>query len=86
MHENNIIYRDLKPENILIDKNGHLKLIDFGLVKIDIGSINNNNSYCGTLAYLSPEMVLNKGHGKAVDWYGLGLIALELICGKNPFI
>ena len=53
LHKNNVIYRDLKPENILIQRNGYLKLTDFGFAKV----LNNGrtNTMCGTPDYISPE-------------------------------
>jgi serum/glucocorticoid-regulated kinase 2 len=57
IHSKNIIYRDLKPENIVLDSGGHIKLIDFGLSK-EIQASENNQSFCGTYAYLAPEMIL----------------------------
>ena len=83
LHSKNIIYRDLKPENILINKNGYLKLTDFGFAKI----LENEKTYtlCGTPEYLAPEIILNKGHGKAVDWWTLGILLYEMLVGIDPF-
>ena len=83
LHSKNIIYRDLKPENILINKNGYLKLTDFGFAKV----INNNKTYtlCGTPEYLAPEIILNKGHGKPVDWWTMGILLYEMLVGIDPF-
>ena len=66
LHSKNIIYRDLKPENILIQKNGYLKLTNFGFAKY----LDNGKTYtlCGTPEYLAPEIILNNGHGKPADW------------------
>ena len=82
LHNKNIIYRDLKPENILIDKNGYLKLTDFGFAKICKGR---TYTLCGTPGYISPEILLNKGHGKPVDWWTLGILLYEMIVGIDPF-
>ena len=60
----NVIYRDLKPENILIGNDNHIKLADFGLAKENIKDNNLTSSFCGSPAYLSPEMVNRKGAGK----------------------
>ena len=57
MHENNFIYRDLKPENLLLDKQGHIKLTDFGLSKIIADSDGTAFSLCGTPEYLAPEIL-----------------------------
>ncbi len=83
LHSKNIVYRDLKPENILINKNGYLKLTDFGFAK----QLENEKTYtlCGTPEYLAPEIILNKGHGKAVDWWTLGILLYEMLVGIDPF-
>ena len=82
LHNKNIIYRDLKPENILIDSKGYLKLTDFGFAKVCIGR---TYTLCGTPGYISPEILLNKGHGKPVDWWTLGILLYEMIVGIDPF-
>ena len=82
LHNKNIIYRDLKPENILIHKSGYLKLTDFGFAKIVEGR---TYTLCGTPEYLAPEIILNKGHGKPVDWWTSGILLYEMIAGIDPF-
>ncbi len=52
LHANSIIYRDLKPENIMLDKEGNIKLIDFGMVKDKFKTHAPNNTICGTSEYL----------------------------------
>ena len=75
LHSKNIIYRDLKPENLLISDEGFLKLTDFGFAKVVEGR---TYTLCGTPEYLCPEILLNKGHGKAVDWWTLGILIYEM--------
>jgi serine/threonine protein kinase len=58
MHEKNIIHRDIKPENILWGEDGEIKLSDFGW---SIKSNQPRETLCGTLDYLSPEMLEGKG-------------------------
>ena len=82
MHSKDIIYRDLKPENILITKDGYLKLTDFGFAKIIDGR---TFTLCGTPEYLAPEILLQKGHGKPVDWWCLGILIYEMLVGIDPF-
>jgi len=85
LHSLDVIYRDLKPENILLDNTGHICLTDFGLSKeLDLDN-KEATTFCGTPEYLAPEIVLNKGHGKAVDWWSLGILTYELTVGIPPF-
>ena len=83
LHSKNIIYRDLKPENILITKTGYLKLTDFGFTKfLDEGK---TYTLCGTPEYLAPEIIMNTGHGKPVDWWTMGVLLYEMLVGIDPF-
>ncbi|KAF3940548.1 Phototropin-2 [Dactylella cylindrospora] len=83
LHDRGIVYRDLKPENILLDARGHVKLVDFGFAK-QIGS-QETYTLCGTPEYLSPEVIQSRGHTTAVDWWALGILTYEFLCGFPPF-
>ena len=85
MHNNNYIYRDLKPENILIDKEGNIKLTDFGLSKILPEEQTTTYTMCGTAEYLAPEILFGKGYDKTCDWFSFGVVLFEMFCGYHPF-
>jgi serum/glucocorticoid-regulated kinase 2 len=88
MHGMDIIFRDLKTENLLLDMQGHLSLTDFGLAKEAVtgsGIEGGTKTFCGTPEYLSPEMLENRGHGKGVDWWALGIVLFEMLTGFPPF-
>lgn len=85
LHKNNVIFRDLKPENILLDSEGHLRISDFGLSKLLENPKDKAYTLCGTLKYIAPEIIKNKGYDKSVDWWSLGCIYYEMLTGKVPF-
>ncbi|XP_029459559.1 cAMP-dependent protein kinase catalytic subunit PRKX isoform X2 [Rhinatrema bivittatum] len=82
LHLKEIVYRDLKPENILLDKEGHIKITDFGFAK---KLTDRTWTLCGTPEYLAPEVIQSKGHGRAVDWWALGILIFEMLAGFPPF-
>lgn len=85
LHKRGIIFRDLKPENVVLDEFGHAKITDFGLSKDGIEFGEKTWSFCGSYAYLAPEMVLKRGHDTSLDWYLLGVVLYEMLEGVPPF-
>ena len=87
LHKNKFLYRDLTPENILIKENGYVTLLDFSYAKRF--EENNNNLYTNTLIgkpnYIPPEMILNKPYNQSCDFWALGIILYELLCGFDPY-
>merc|ERR1712006_62900 len=68
-----------------MEASGYSKLTDFGFAKI-IEPGTRTYTLCGTPEYIAPEVLLNKGHGKPVDWWTLGILVYEMIVGYPPFV
>uniref|UniRef100_A0AAX7U3X8 non-specific serine/threonine protein kinase n=1 Tax=Astatotilapia calliptera TaxID=8154 RepID=A0AAX7U3X8_ASTCA len=85
LHSAKIVYRDLKLENLMLDKDGHIKITDFGLCKEGITDAATMKTFCGTPEYLAPEVLEDNDYGRAVDWWGLGVVTYEMMCGRLPF-
>eukprot|EP00930_Biecheleria_cincta_P035304 TRINITY_DN24284_c0_g1_i1.p1 TRINITY_DN24284_c0_g1~~TRINITY_DN24284_c0_g1_i1.p1 ORF type:complete len:780 (+),score=113.97 TRINITY_DN24284_c0_g1_i1:18-2357(+) len=84
LHERHTIFRDLKPDNVVMDEANHAMLTDFGLSKEGVG-IRGTRSFCGSVAFLAPEILLRKGHGHTVDIYNLGVLLFAMLTGLPPF-
>nr|GAT46623.1 kinase-like protein [Mycena chlorophos] len=83
LHSKHVIHRDIKPENLLLGLNGDLKIADFGW-SVHAPSLR-RMTLCGTLDYLPPEMVEGKEHNEKVDFWALGVLMYEFLCGGPPF-
>ncbi|XP_031752056.1 serine/threonine-protein kinase N2-like, partial [Xenopus tropicalis] len=73
LHQLGIVHRDLKLENLLLDRDGYLKIVDFGLSKDRFGYSDRTNTVCGTRTYMAPEIYLKLGYGMSADWWALGI-------------
>lgn len=85
-HHFQIVHRDIKPQNILINKDGNVKVTDFGIATASTqATITQTNSVLGSVHYLSPEQARGGVANKKSDIYSLGIVMFELLTGKLPF-
>lgn len=85
-HETGLIHRDIKPQNVLIDRNGKVKITDFGIaVALSATALTQTNSVLGSVHYLSPEQARGGKATKLSDIYSLGIVFYELLTGQLPF-
>eukprot|EP00055_Hartaetosiga_balthica_P004806 m.13159 g.13159 ORF g.13159 m.13159 type:complete len:678 (-) comp4115_c0_seq1:177-2210(-) len=85
LHGIGVVYRDLKLDNVMLDHEGHVKIADFGMCKMDISDSNLTNTFCGTPDYLAPEILNEQDYGVSVDWWALGVLMFEMMAGQPPF-
>uniref|UniRef100_A0A8C5Q948 Protein kinase domain-containing protein n=1 Tax=Leptobrachium leishanense TaxID=445787 RepID=A0A8C5Q948_9ANUR len=85
LHMNGIIHRDLKPANILLDKEGHVKIIDFGLAAENVSFSEKVKGRFGTAYYMAPEVLSDEAYNQSADWWAFGMLLCRMLTGKLPY-
>jgi eukaryotic-like serine/threonine-protein kinase len=84
-HVQGVVHRDIKPSNILINNDGHIKISDFGIARIESSDLTQVGDVLGTPHYMAPEQFLGTQTDALADLFSVGVIAYEMLTGKKPF-
>jgi beta-lactam-binding protein with PASTA domain len=84
-HSRGVVHRDLKPLNVLIDREGRIRVTDFGIARAGGSEITRTGSVMGTAQYLSPEQAQGMDVTPAADIYSIGVMLFEMLTGRVPF-
>lgn len=84
-HDTGITHRDIKPGNVMITEHGEVKILDFGLAKVQNQTLTIGTQSLGTLAYMSPEQAQGQAVDHRTDLWALGVVMYEMLAGKRPF-
>jgi TPR repeat protein/tRNA A-37 threonylcarbamoyl transferase component Bud32 len=85
-HQHGVIHRDIKPSNLLLLPDGHLKIADFGVARLESSTVTRAGTILGTPSYMAPEQLAGRPVDRRADLFSAGVILYELLTGRRPFV
>lgn len=85
-HDHGVIHRDIKPENILLTKEGRIKIMDFGIARVESSNLTSVGTFMGTPAYMAPELFADQEADARSDLFAFGVVLYQIITGSRPFV
>jgi serine/threonine-protein kinase len=84
-HEAGVVHRDIKPANLMIDRDGRLKVTDFGIARTESSQVTRANTVIGSPGYMAPEQYTGAAVDRRVDIFAAGVLLYKLLSGVTPF-
>ena len=84
-HKAGIVHRDIKPANVMVDREGVVRILDFGIARIEGSAMTQDGALIGSLNYMSPEQMLGRPVDHRSDIFSVGSVAYELLCYQQAF-
>ncbi len=84
-HGRSLVHRDIKPANLFVEKSGRVRILDFGMARVEASTLTKVGSAVGTITYMAPEQIRGETCTAASDVFAAGVVFYELATGKHPF-
>jgi eukaryotic-like serine/threonine-protein kinase len=84
-HDKGVVHRDIKPANVMIDRESVVRILDFGIARVEDSSLTMAGATLGTPSYMSPEQIEGRPVNRRADVFSLGVVMYEVLSGRPPF-